>query len=144
VFALLVSLLDLLDGAPARAETLRVFELQLLEAEGLRPELAVCLACGGGDEALDQPGLVFDVRRGGVVCGTCHGHGRPLDGAARRALVRAQGSALADAPGLALPPSVNASCRDALVALICDHLGRPLRSLEFIAKLNGADAPSAR
>jgi hypothetical protein len=33
---------------------------------------------------------------------------------------------------------VNAACREALVALLLDHLGRPLKSLEFIHKLNAA------
>ena len=40
--------------------------------------------------------------------------------------------------GLTIPPAVNAMCRDALAALITDHLGRPLKSLEFINKLNQA------
>jgi DNA repair protein RecO (recombination protein O) len=138
VFDLLVSLLDLLDGAPARAETLRVFELSLLDAVGLQPMVSACVGCGGAHGPLDEPGQVFDVRRGGVVCAGCHGHGRALDGEARRALERAQAMTLGEAHDWTLPPSVNADCRDALVALITDHLGRGLKSLEFIAKLNAS------
>jgi hypothetical protein len=33
---------------------------------------------------------------------------------------------------------VNAGAREALGAIIVDHVGRPLKSLEFIAKINHA------
>ncbi|HEX6838598.1 MAG TPA: hypothetical protein VF334_18600, partial [Polyangia bacterium] len=65
-------------------------------------------------------------------------HGRPLSDEVRRALVTAQQLTLADAPTLTLTPAVNAGCRDALAAIVLDHVGRPLKSLEFIAKLNHA------
>src|SRR5581483_3104902 len=136
VFDLLLSLFALLEAEPARAETLRVFELRLLDEVGLRPQLDRCLACNTED--LDGAGQVFDARRGGVVCGACHGHGRPLDGDARRALVHAQDLALERAGEFSLAHAVNASCRDALSTLFTEHLGRPLKSLEFIHKLNQA------
>lgn len=71
---------------------------------------------------------------------------RPLSGAARAFLVEAQRvDALADAPresaGDAPTPvdsAVAAEARDAVLALILAHVGKPLRSLEFIAKLSGA------
>jgi DNA repair protein RecO (recombination protein O) len=138
IFELLVSMLELLDGAPARAETLRVFELKLLTAVGLQPQLERCLGCD--TDVLDGPGQVLDLRRGGVMCGTCHGNGRALDGEARRALVHGQGLVVAEAAAWTLPGPVNVACREALSALITDHLGRPLKSVEFIAKLNHAGA----
>jgi DNA repair protein RecO (recombination protein O) len=137
LFDLLVGFLGLLDGGEARAETLRVLELRVLDAVGLRPSLEVCASCGGVEE-LDRDGQVFDVRRGGVVCAACHGNGRALSGEARRALCDAQRRSLDESVALTLPPAVNASCRDALGALITDHLGRQLKSVEFIAKLNQA------
>jgi len=140
LFDLLVQFLSLLDGGEARAETLRVLELRLLDHVGLRPSLAQCARCGGTDE-LDRDGQVFDVRRGGVVCAPCHDDGRaaiPLGGEARRALVEAQELSLEEAAQLTLAPSVNAACREALSSLITDHLGRPLKSVEFITKLNQA------
>jgi DNA repair protein RecO (recombination protein O) len=136
LFALLVTLLDLLDGAPARAETLRVFELGVLAAVGLRPTLDRCTACEDG--ALDEEGQTFDTRRGGVVCASCHGHGRLLDGEARRALVVAQSLPLERAADLSLAPPLNAACREILSGFIAEHLARPLKSLEFIQKLNAS------
>jgi DNA repair protein RecO (recombination protein O) len=138
LFDLLLAFFAQLDAAPARAETLRVFELRLLDEVGLRPQLDACVSCGA--HALDEPGQVLDARAGGVMCAACHGHGRPLDGDARRALAQAQTLALEDAPSLALAPPVNAMCREALASLFTEHLGRPLKSLEFIHKLNQAQA----
>jgi DNA repair protein RecO (recombination protein O) len=139
LFDLLVALLAHLDAETPRAETLRVFELKVLETVGLRPALDRCGRCGD-PAGLDEAGQVFDVRRGGVVCGPCHGDGPALGGEARRALVRAQDLELDGASALEITPAVNAVCRTALAALITDHLGRPLKTVEFIAKLNHAAA----
>jgi DNA repair protein RecO (recombination protein O) len=136
VFALLIELFTVLEAGPARAETLRIFELGLLDALGLRPSLDRCAACDNED--LGHAGDVLDLRRGGVVCGACHGHGRPLGDEVRRALVTAQQLTLADAAGWQLSPAINAGCREVLAAILIDHVGRPLKSLEFIAKLNHA------
>jgi DNA repair protein RecO (recombination protein O) len=140
VFALLIALLERLDAEPPRAERLRLFEMRLLDLVGLRPELSRCLVCGS--DALDGNGQAFEGRRGGVVCGACRlegaGHGVALSGEARRALLQMQEAPLESAMEPTLPPAVNAACRDALSALITDHLGRPLKSVEFIAKLSGA------
>ena len=137
LFDLLIEFFTWLDAHEARAETLRVLELKVLELVGLRPSLERCLRCDG-DGGLDRDGQVFDVRRGGVVCGACHGDGRALSGEARRALLVAQALDLDEAAGLALSPALNAACREALSALLTDHLGRPLKSVEFITKLNHA------
>ena len=136
IFELLVTFFAALEAAPARAETLRIFELRLLDALGLRPQLEACVACGSDE--LGAIGDVLDVRRGGVVCAHCHGHGRPLVDDVRRAHVDAQALDLQAAAAFALAPSVNAGAREALGAIIIDHVGRPLKSLEFIAKLNHA------
>jgi DNA repair protein RecO (recombination protein O) len=134
IFDLLLTMFDVLEAGPPRAETLRVFELRLLEAVGLRPQFDQCVGCG--EEELGAPGDVLDVRRGGVICASCHGHGRALGNEVRRALVLAQSTELVAAPTLALTPAVNLGCREALTAIIVGHVGRLLKSLEFIAKLN--------
>jgi len=57
-----------------------VFELRLLSAVGLSPTFDRCVECGRTE--LDEPGQVFDLRQGGVVCAHCHGHGRGSTGRA--------------------------------------------------------------
>jgi DNA repair protein RecO (recombination protein O) len=137
---LLVELYEVVGTTAPRAETLRAFELRLLDAVGLRPVLDRCLACGAGEAArLDAPGAVLDPERGGLVCASCGTMGdrvRPLTAASRRRLLSIQDLALADAA--ALPgdgaESVTA-CREALHALLRTHLPGPLKSLEFLLKL---------
>lgn len=134
LFELLVTLFAALETSPARSETLRLFELQLLDRLGLRPELERCVACG----APAPERVVLDLRRGGIVCASCPGHGQALAPGVRCSLVAAQQIDLAAAPSFSLPPNLGAACREALAAIIADHVGRPLKSLAFIAKLNHA------
>jgi len=130
-----------IDAGSCGPVALRCFELALLDALGLAPALDRCVACGGAPA--DEAGQVLDVAHGGVVCGGCaHGRGRPLGGAVRQALVAAQAGSEVDAAArwaLLSPPDA-ASARDTLQALLGAHLTRPLRSVEFIAKLNAQAA----
>jgi DNA repair protein RecO (recombination protein O) len=135
VFDLVAETLAVLSAPdrPPCVETLRVFELRLLDALGFAPMLDRCTACGRDD--LGGAGMRFDLSRGGVTCRHCHGVGPELPEAARRALLRARGSSPSQAHELELDPVTNAACRDAMVAAIQHQLGRPLRSVEFIAKV---------
>ena len=123
---------DIERGGVGPAE-LRVYELALLDAVGLAPSLERCVACDGppGDDLHQR----LDARRGGLLCGRCgeRGEGPLLDGEVRRALVDAQqGRAMTGLPAVAL------AARAAVQSLLGEHLTHPLRSLEFIAKLNAA------
>jgi hypothetical protein len=100
----------------------------------------------------------IDVRwnpeRGGVVCRACGSVGRPMRPVVRLALCRyaelplasaaqtaaqtaVEPAASAGAAGAppAVEPDVARGCRDALAELVATHLSAPLRSLEFLAKL---------
>jgi DNA repair protein RecO (recombination protein O) len=129
------------EGEP-RPELLRCFELKLLAELGFAPALDRCAACGGAD--LDQAGQVFDLRRGGVVCRACSRAGRGTGGvillppSARAALCRAQAAPLGEATRLAFDPADNAVARDVVLAVVTDHVGKPLRSIEFLRKMNQA------
>ena len=147
IFTLLVEMLDLLDGAPARTSLLRSFELHLLDAVGLQPTLDRCVRCASDEAALlDEDGQRFDWRLGGVVCAHCQsqgrgaGQGRTLDGPTRRALLEAQQRQLRDTTEWDLPEQ--GACREVLTGFLRHHLPRPLKSMEFIAKLNHARVQS--
>ena len=137
VFDLLAETLAVLSAPdrPPRVETLRVFELRLLDALGFAPVLDRCTSCGRGDFDV---GIRFDLSRGGVTCGHCHGVGPEMSDASRRALLRARMSTPSQAHELELDAQTNAGCRDAMLAAIQHQLGRPLRSVEFIAKVKNA------
>jgi DNA repair protein RecO (recombination protein O) len=153
VYALLVQFLGALDALPLaekpRTEPLRVFELRLLDAVGLGPSLERCAACGGevaGGEGDSGPPVPFDLSRGGVLCSDCwlstaSGAPMPLSREVRRALlrlkqVRPDEGGEAGLMALDLSKEALRGCRDLLLDVIQHHLGRGLRAVEFIAKLN--------
>jgi DNA repair protein RecO (recombination protein O) len=138
VFDLLVELYESLHQSGPRAGRLRVFEMRLLEALGLAPIVRFCASCQRED--LD-PGACLDPERGGVVCSKCapdaRGYGvRPLSGKTIEFLAQAQAlRELSQGDALeALPDAVEA--RGAMLALLYWHVGKPLKSVEFIAKLS--------
>lgn len=137
VLDLLVELYDELLARGPSPNVLRAFELRLLDTIGLGPVLDRCVACG--TDELDD-GTVMDGPRGGVCCPACAhpgSHTRPLSAAARAILEHARA-----APSLAAARSDEApaapEARDAMLATIYAHVGKPLRSVEFIVKMTGA------
>ena len=152
VLAQTLHLLEYLDGLPldARpgAEALRVYELHLLRAVGLGLQLRECAACG--HDVPELPFVPLDIGRGGVLCpdacwlGPIPTHLGPLGGGlageVRTALRELEETPLAPEvlSGLVLPRAVNRLCRELLLAVLQHHLGRNLRAVEFIAKLNAA------
>lgn len=142
ILDLLLELYQLLQADGPHPQVLRSFELTLLDILGLAPVLDRCVGCGSED--VDGRGVVLDAARGGVSCARCAAMARavgvrPLSGAARRVLAEAQSApSLAAARAHAPAPDAAAEARDALLSLVLGHVGKPLRSLEFITKVSGA------
>ena len=144
VLELIVALWDCLaDGGPSPA-VLRSIELALLDVSGHRPSLEACAVCGRTDLA----NAVFDPNRGGVICRTCaaasRGPGiRPID-AGTLAYLRAVSGVASPAEARvfdtdpAFEPADRTAGRDALVTMVQGLVGKPLKSLEYIAKLGAA------
>jgi DNA repair protein RecO (recombination protein O) len=144
LFDLLVELYDTVAARGPVPAVLRRFELALLEQVGLAPVLDRCIGCGSHDPArLDAPGAVMDPSRGGVACAVCaagsRGAGVKMLSAAARAHLQAIAAAanLAEAAGVGCAVVDARDARDALLATVLAHVGKPLRSLEFLAKLSG-------
>lgn len=163
VFDLAVELFETLDACGAVPFVLRSFEMRLLAACGLAPVLSQCARCGAGSlrgtshadpslgETPERPGAlergaIYDPDRGGVVCADCAAASRglgvkPISQAAREHL-----AAAARAPSLrdaASNPPVEgaASARDIALATIHRHIGKTLKSVEFIAKMAAGPRP---
>jgi DNA repair protein RecO (recombination protein O) len=145
VLDVIVALWESLAEAGPSPAALRFVELELFDLAGHRPALDACAACSSQDLA---QGAVFDPSRGGVVCRRCaagsRGPGiRPIDTATRDYLraVAAAGSP-SDARRLDTDPAFvsgdRAAGRDAFVAMAQSLVGKPLKSLEYIAKLGAA------
>lgn len=93
---------------------------------GYRPQTDVCITCGTplptGDTAR------FDVEGGGVACGACRPHGRPLDPDSRREL-----EAMVEGRPVSAPFTNPTLQRALLRAFLTTHPARdfPLRSLDL-------------
>ena len=142
---IIVALWDALAAGGPSPGALRAVEIALLELAGHRPAIDHCAACGKA--ALDD-GAVFDPQRGGAICRACAGQSRntgirPFDPATRAYLhaVMEQGSPLAaravDTDSRFTAADRTAG-RDAMVAMVGSLAGKPLRSLEYLAKLGAA------
>jgi DNA repair protein RecO (recombination protein O) len=136
LFELLLEMYGLLEREPATSERLRVFELRLLSAAGLAPQLTTCVACGR-DVLGETEGLGMDAARGGVVCRDCHQPQQALEPESYGALFELSQIGLADASGLELPEAVRRELRHTLGSYLEHIVGRPLKSVQFIRKLSG-------
>jgi DNA repair protein RecO (recombination protein O) len=143
LFELLCELYETVSSHAPRADTLRAFELHLLDELGLRPVLDRCVGCGTADGAgLDAVGGQIDAARGGLVCGACAARAsfdagrRALPAEARARLVAVRELSLAQAAAIEpLPAVAQTAARTAMHALLAAHLRGPMRSLEFLEKL---------
>lgn len=135
VFDYLAEMLRLLGGASPSAARLRVFELGLLARLGLAPVLERCVSCGRAD--LDAVQVELSAGAGGLLCRPC-GARSALRPEVLRWLAILAATPLAAAAELELTPALNAACREAHLALIRAHTQGPLRSVEFVAKLEAA------
>ena len=139
----IVGLWDSLAEAGPSPAALRHVELALLEPAGQQPALQSCAACG---ETALETGAVFDPARGGAICRRCaaqsRGPGvRPLEPGTRAYLVeveRARSASEARVVDERHAPGDRTAARDAMLAMVTSLVGKPLKSLEYIATLGAA------
>jgi DNA repair protein RecO (recombination protein O) len=101
------------------------FYWKVLAAEGMRPELDACVACGS-----PSPLVAFDVGEGGVLCRTCR-RGRAISADAIALLRRLLGG---DLVGVLAEPASNATHEVEVLATEAmeHHLERRLRAVTLI------------
>ncbi len=139
----IVGLWDSLAEAGASPAALRHVELALLELAGHMPALGSCAACGERDL---EGGAMFDPSRGGAICRRCAATSRaagvrPLEPGTRAYLIavaRAGSASEARAVDERHPTADRTAARDAMLAMVTSLVGKPLKSLEYIAKLGAA------
>jgi len=142
---IIVALWESLAAGGPSPGALRAVEIALLDLAGHRPALDHCAACHAVDLAA---GALFDPERGGAICRSCAARSRsygvrPFDPATRAYL---EAAAAFDTPlaarAIDVDPRFTAADRtagrDALVAMVVSLVGKPLRSLEYLAKLGAA------
>lgn len=135
VFALVDELLPLIAAADDPGSEALAFAgaLRVLSLAGLGVSVERCNACG----TPVPPGrkVLFDPRRGGVVCTPCGGGPIVLSAGAAGSLISLQRIPLAEIAGSAVPDAeVLEEIERALFAFFEQHLERPLRSTSFLAQ----------
>lgn len=124
--------LQRLDAKEAGPTSLLLFELDALAQAGFMPSFAPCSLCG--QPTGERPR--FDPEQGGVVCFACAPRvprGFPVSPGLVDALARLQAGARTP-----LPAELRARAREVLNVFIAHHLGRKLKSVDFMEQV-GAD-----
>lgn len=124
--------LQRLDAKEAGPTSLLLFELDALAQAGFMPSFAPCALCG--EATGERPR--FDPEHGGVVCFACSPRvpkGLPVSVEVVEALARLQAGERTP-----MPADVRARARQLLNVFIAHHLGRKLKSVDFMEQV-GAD-----
>lgn len=126
LFDCLLAYLGELDARKAGPTSLIKFELDALRLTGFMPRFSPCAICGGASG--DRPR--FDPDAGGVTCEKCAHRvpqGIPVTAEVVTALAKLQ-----DGERTPLAVDVRARCRELLNVFIAHHLGRKLKSVDFM------------
>jgi len=132
---LLESLRMLSSGASARRVS-RIFELKLLGALGLTPQLTECVKCGKSAKDAGS----FSVRSGGLLCPGCKS---PGDGAMKLSMgtvnfmKKIQVSDIERTSLIKVSSEVGKETERVLKRYLQYHINRPIRSMKFLESLRG-------
>lgn len=145
LFGFALSALGSLEARRPDARIRTLLELRALDALGLRPELEVCVRCGGG---LGSGEIRFHVGEGGPLCPGCRGSGSEaltvgLQLGTLRALAQGLRFEVGALDRLALPPAMLAEARRLLSRFARFHLGVELQSERFLNEIVPSGEASA-
>ena len=129
LFDALAQYLGLLEDGKAGPTSLIKFELDALQYTGFMPRFTPCALCG--QPTGDRPR--FDPEHGGVVCLACSvrvPYGIPARPDVVESLAKLQAGARTP-----LAPELRARSRELLNFFIAHHLGRKLKSVEFMEQV---------
>lgn len=132
LFDALKDYLQRLDAKQAGPTSLLLFELDALAQAGFMPNFSPCALCGQPT----GPRPRFDPEHGGVVCFGCASrvpNGFPVSPDVIEALARLQAGERTP-----MAADLRARARELLNVFIAHHLGRKLKSVEFMEQV-GAD-----
>ncbi|MBW2732329.1 MAG: DNA repair protein RecO [Deltaproteobacteria bacterium] len=142
LYALLSEALEVIAGSAPSALTLRAYELRLLGILGFAPVVDRCARCNApafheavSDVTRTREPWAFSVAAGGALCPRCGPTDRRLSAEAQRALSVLVASPLLAAAAEKMNGSLRRDLRDLLHSVLRHHLGKTLKSWDFIAQL---------
>ena len=117
-------------------EVARIFEVKLLSASGLMPELARCQGCGGKV----TPPSSLSLRKGGVLCGRCVGTHKeagvfPVSKGSLIYLQRMVSSPWESSERIRISKSCTTELKEILKRFIDFHLEEKIHSRDFLEEL---------
>ncbi|UCF91988.1 MAG: DNA repair protein RecO [Desulfobacterales bacterium] len=143
LFYLLRYVLHALDRGHASEETLSIlFQVRFLTLSGHSPNLGGCGVCRKDLEQLNQPKVIFDLVRGGIVCAGCAssaGERIALAKGTIKQLLWMEKGDLAKAARIRFGPQAMQESLDLLENFGPYHLGKPPRSLKFLRQIRKAN-----
>lgn len=132
---LLDAFADLSEEGRESEAVVRGAEVRLLGLTGYMPSFTTCVVCSDPITAeKHRDGVAFSGARGGVVCAGCHPKGERVDFVSPGTLKTL--SASAGRRVLFTKHALEESGR-IIPAFITHHLGKPLKSLDFIDQMKG-------
>ena len=138
VFSLLLHFLRLLNREELSEDYVRIFEIRLLTLLGYQPQLDRCLVCHG---ELEPDTLNwFNLKKGGVVCPTCHAglDGLPISLGTSRILKAARSYPLSKIRRIRFTAQASDESRRILSNFVEYQLGKKLKCLRFLEQMKGA------
>lgn len=141
LYQLAVDVLHILSNDRGQDVTLRYFELHLLRATGLLPELYQCVECR---EELSPGQHRFSPNVGGVLCLQCtptDGHIRELSLRALKVLRMIHRSTIGEVASLTIDEDLSRELKSLLSTTVGYWLGKEIKSNSFMERLHNETAP---
>jgi len=139
-FALLLSSLEKLDSSKEPQVVVREFEIRVLSLTGYMPSLVECTSCGnnifhakGKSEVFHE--TAFSQSRGGVVCEGCRGHEKSAFDFVSPGTLKTLSNVLSGRVSFTKHALDESGVL--LGRFISQHIGKRLKSLDFIEHMKG-------
>jgi DNA repair protein RecO (recombination protein O) len=140
LFKLLLDLLTQLDAQPCDCDILNLqFQLKFLQLAGLTPDLYHCQQCRRSILSNATERIGFNIAAGGLICPACQsGNEREhllLTAGTLKHLIWIQEKTVKHGRRLKMIPSAMTAAKQLLETFVPYHLGRRIKSLEFLQKI---------
>ena len=137
LYDVLFESLQLLATRSSAKRVSRIFELKLLKAVGLTPNLEACVGCG----APVSSGFYFSVKDGGVKCQACRVSGPDrlkVSLGTVNFMKKVIENPIEKVSNIKVSKEVGEETEKILSRLINFHIGRQMKSLKFLGQLEKA------
>ncbi|MFH1752778.1 MAG: DNA repair protein RecO [Candidatus Omnitrophota bacterium] len=135
IYDLLLSSLSLLTKPVSAKRVARIFEIKLMDIAGFMPDLNGCAKCGKAIEGEAR----FDMREGALFCAKCLGHSGPwikISGGTINFITHVRKMPFDLLSRVKVSGPVGRELEDFLRRFVDFHIERPLKTVEFIKKVN--------